>query len=173
MSLLSCKWHFHEGISKTKNTLNVTWMTFSDFIGLKNNIIIHLVLTAAVEVAESSLWCLLLNQTLTPLLLSSLSLENSSSTPCGVYLDSLYKAWRAILSESFVLPLELAPWAPFLFLIYKHIDQNLKRNIWEWNLLQLSYCLCHLNAQGVRDIENWNLRKFTCVTGGWIVLAKW
>ena len=67
-------------------------MTFSDFIGLKNNIIIHLVLTAAVEVAESSLWCLLLNQTLTPLLLSSLSLENSSSNPCGVYLDSLYKA---------------------------------------------------------------------------------
>ena len=62
-------------------------MTFSDFIGLNNNIIIHLVVTAVVEVAESSLWHLLLNQTLTPLVLSSLSLETSSSTPCEVYLD--------------------------------------------------------------------------------------
>ena len=33
---------------------------FSDFTGLNNNIIIHLVLTAAVEVTESSLWRLLL-----------------------------------------------------------------------------------------------------------------
>ena len=125
ISLPSGKWHFHEGIniSKTKNTLNATWMTFSDFI------FIHLVLTAAVEVTESSLWRLLLNQTLTPLL-SSLSLENSSSTPCGVYLDSLYMAWRAILwrSESFVLPLELVPWALLPFLIYKDIDQVHQNN---------------------------------------------
>ena len=62
-------------------------MTFSDFIGLNNNTIIHLVVTAVVEVAESSLWRLLLNQTLTPLVLSSLSSETSSSTPCEVYLD--------------------------------------------------------------------------------------
>lgn len=34
-----------------------------------------------VEMAESSLWRLLLNQILTTLVLSWLSLENSSSTP--------------------------------------------------------------------------------------------
>ena len=40
ISSRGCKWHFHEEIRKKEYTFNVTWMTFSDFIGLNNNIII-------------------------------------------------------------------------------------------------------------------------------------
>ena len=39
ISLCGCKWHFHEKKRKKEYTLNVTWMTFSDFIS-SNNIII-------------------------------------------------------------------------------------------------------------------------------------
>ena len=40
ISLCGCKWHFHEKKRKKEYTLNVTWMTFSDFISSNNNIII-------------------------------------------------------------------------------------------------------------------------------------
>ena len=40
ISLRGCKWHFHEKKRKKEYTLNVTWMTFSDFISSNNNIII-------------------------------------------------------------------------------------------------------------------------------------
>ena len=35
------------------------------------------------------------------------------------------------------------------------------------NLLQIlkkTYCLCHVNSQDVKDIDNWNFRKFNCFT---------
>ena len=64
------------------------------------------------ELVCSSVLCrcrLLLNQTFTVLASSLYRLENSSSTPCVGYFDSLNKRSRAILcrSENFVLPLEL------------------------------------------------------------------
>ena len=40
ISLCGCKWHFHEKKRKKEYTLNVTWMTFTDFISSNNNIII-------------------------------------------------------------------------------------------------------------------------------------
>ena len=70
---------FPWGNKKKENTLNVTLMTFWDFIGLNNNIIIG-----------SNCWgragwifslAPLLNQTLTTLVISWLSLENSSKYP--------------------------------------------------------------------------------------------
>ena len=79
ISSRGCKWHFHEGIRKKENTLNVTLMTFSDFIGLNNNIII------GSNCWGRSGWIFslapLLNQTLTTLVISWLSLENSSKYP--------------------------------------------------------------------------------------------
>ena len=77
ISSRGCKWHFHEAIRKKENTLNVTLMTFSDFIGLNNNIII------GSNCWGRSGWIFslapLLNQTLTTLVISWLSLENSSN----------------------------------------------------------------------------------------------
>ena len=72
-------------------------------------------------------------------------------------------------SPAWACPLSSFP-LPYIKILIKYIKII---KTWKWNLLQLSYCLCHLNAQDIRDIENWNLRKFSCVTGGWIVLAKW
>ena len=80
ISSRGCKWHFHEAIRKKENTLNVTLMTFSDFIGLNNNII-----SSGSNCWGRSGWIFslapLLNQTLTTLVISWLSLENSSKYP--------------------------------------------------------------------------------------------